>query len=254
MHWIAEDFDAAADRGTTRPAFLRCLADGAPAQKCVILLVKSGLPPEQYASEFVGNRMARQVGITTPEPGLVQISKNFLDAVAKNAGLKNVILREGWAVGSHKLLGLAELTVPLQLRDEEMLQAQRLFALDVIGHQYDRSVDNPNAGKWQGKLVAFDFQLEFPWEGEVPAEEIKMNTVKGNRRNPFRAAITQATDFEKVFEPFYSLTPEWFAGVEEELPPEWRAACSAIASHVARELSDIPALTDIMKEAAHESS
>ena len=251
MYWEADEIDAAAPRGTTRPAFLRCLAQNAPTEKCAILLVKSGLSDDQYVSEYVANRMADEVGIPTPKPGVVRLSEKFVQESANHPDAERIRVLPGWAVGSQKLTGLAELAMPLQLAGEEREQGQRLFALDIIGQQSDRKTDNPNAGKWKGRLMAFDFQLEFQigWQDLLTPGEVHRSIVEANRRNPFRRTIDASTDLESVLEPFKRLDENWFDQISQDLPESWRTYAMAIGRHTLEQLRNKDKLIATMLEA-----
>jgi hypothetical protein len=56
-----------------------------------------------------------------------------------------------------KALGLPEVT-----------EAARIYAYDLITQNPDRRADNPNCGSYNGRLVAYDFEMAFSFLYAIP--------------------------------------------------------------------------------------
>ena len=218
--------------------------------------MKSGLSDEQYASEYVGNKMASAIGVETPRPAVVNITDEFLASIADHPDRQRVILKTGWAAGNQKLFGLAETRITPPFKGTVLRDAQILFALDMIGRQHDRSLDNPNAARSGEGVVAFDFQLAFSmeWEMGVTDRQRRQYAIDGNRRNPFRHSINEKTDFDAIFDQFVVFDQDWFKRVAKELPQGWRPYCTKIWKRVESEIKKRDTLKAMMLEASRDKS
>lgn len=150
--------------GRTRPLALRCSQIGTHASpvKRTLVVKAIGLPEitvRGLVFELFGNLLARELGIATPAPALVEIDADAAQAL--NAGLRRHELRiqPGLAVGSTYLQGL--LPIVGALSDEAFGEASTLFGFDLAVQNPDRRLSNPNCALHDDHILAYDFEMCF---------------------------------------------------------------------------------------------
>jgi hypothetical protein len=127
-------------------------------------------------SEYYGNQLARELGIGTPEPALVNISQELIDALRVSLSNYGINPQPGIGVGCQYFRGgFTSPQVSIDLTIEERAQAAAIYAFDLMVQNPDRRSDKPNCAFLGKDLVAFDFEMCFsfllailqrgePWE------------------------------------------------------------------------------------------
>lgn len=164
--------------GRTRPLLLECEAvDDAGKTRNFVVKVR-GLPEVSDYELFVetlGCLLARELGVQTPLPALIELGKDFVDIVnpiLKESGLS---IEAGLGFGSEVISPAVVATSYRALNPEQTERAVSIFCFDLIVQNPDRLLTNPNCLISNGNFVAFDFNAAFtflmligkadePWE------------------------------------------------------------------------------------------
>jgi hypothetical protein len=124
-----------------------------------------GLPEVDQGSicrELLGNILARELGIETPDPAVISISQHFAAAanpVLAQSGLKIAV---GMAAGCEYIRGgLTSIPMEALLNAEEIEEATRLYAFDLSVQNPDRRREKPNCAFLGSRVIAFDFEAAF---------------------------------------------------------------------------------------------
>lgn len=121
-----------------------------------------GLPevtPLSLICELFGNMLARELGVTTPTPGLVDIDADAADALNVGLASRGLSIQPGLAVGCTYLRPLLPFggSVP----DEITAEIPRLYGFDLAVQNPDRRPSNPNCAIFENQLLAYDFEMAF---------------------------------------------------------------------------------------------
>lgn len=163
LRWEVQYLEKVLD-GRTRPLVLRCTQLGVnPSPVPRTLVVKAlGLPEVTRLGlicELLGNILARDLGVLTATPALVEIDEAAAAALNMSLQGKGLKVEPGLAVGStflrplHPVIG----TLP----DDAAAEVPRLYGFDLAVQNPDRRVNNPNCALFEEKLLAYDFELAF---------------------------------------------------------------------------------------------
>jgi hypothetical protein len=131
------------------------------------LLVKGlGLPEvtkQSLFAELFGCVLARDVGLLTPRPVLVDVSTDFAREVEQSRLLpSHASLQPGLAVGfEYYNQALLPVTSAAVLTDEQHREAACIYCFDLLTQNPDRLVTNPNCFILRGHLIPIDFGLCF---------------------------------------------------------------------------------------------
>ncbi len=155
----AEEFHDFQTKGYSRPARVSCRrADG----ELVELFIKfaGGVRGHNFGlcSELICSLLATELGLLTPTPFTVNLSKDFLTGVPLVA--KDLVERSlGLNFGS-KNAGFGYHAMPTnpKLKHELRQVAAEIFAFDILTQNFDRKSDNPNL-LWNGsKIILIDHE------------------------------------------------------------------------------------------------
>ena len=167
--------------GTTKPLIIECEYSDENIPFRITLLVKAnGLPRitnlDLYC-ETLGNLLAREFGIETPEPFIVRIDEDFVRATRKPLWEEGVEIKVGLGVGCEYFSqGFTIVKSNMFLSKEKLEQAVMIYGFDLLTQNPDRRETNPNCALKGDKIIAFDFekslsflypilgQKTMPWE------------------------------------------------------------------------------------------
>ena len=173
--------------------------------------------------EAFGNLLARELGIETFPPALIELSPEFvgdtnpfLQTLPQLAG-RRIELQAGTAVGTEyhsrgNLTPVSSLTVLSD--DEHRSHAVSIYAYDLLVQNPDRAGGpKPNCAIEGNRIIAFDFELAFsfllaltfgsqpqPWEVSrhgISGKHVFYNQLRGQRHPPslpILQLLTQLTD------------------------------------------------------------
>ena|SRR5205823_316037 len=156
--WTADMYLGRAPSGRSRALRLSCYRDSEENDSRAEFFVKAiGLPEitEQHLfNEAVGNLLARELGIITPDVGLIEITDDFADLLRSQA---RVDVPPGTGIGARSLGSSLSPPVFGRMNDEQMTQAARIYLFDMLVQNPDRRRANENCFVVGGSLVAIDF-------------------------------------------------------------------------------------------------
>jgi len=196
--------------------------------------------------ELFGNMLAREVGVVTPTPAIVEIDPDTAEALNVSLVSRGLSIKSGTAVGASYLRGL--LPVIGTLPSEAMLQAPTLFGFDLAVQNPDRRTDNPNCALHENHLLAYDFEMTFsflltvgavhqPWE--VTKHGLALRHVMFQRlhkRNPSWATLLAA---------LRALDGDPLDALIRQLPVPWQRDLVRMRAHL---LTLCGALTEFERE------
>jgi hypothetical protein len=156
--WIADTYLGRAPSGRSRVLRLSCYRDSEESDSRAEFFVKAiGLPEitEQHLfNEAVGNLLARELGIITPDVGLIEITEDFADLLRAQA---HVVVPPRIAVGARSLGSSLSPPVFGRMNAEQLTQAARIYLFDMLVQNPDRRRINENCFVVGGSLAAIDF-------------------------------------------------------------------------------------------------
>lgn len=224
--------------GRTRPLVLRCSQIGVnphPVKRS--LVVKAlGLPEitqRGLVCELFGNMLAREAGVVTPTPAIVEIDAETVMALNVGLATEGLSIKPGLAVGATYLRGL--LPVIGSLPDEASVEVPTLFGFDLAVQNPDRRTDNPNCALYENHLLAYDFEMCFSFLMTVGATHAPWEITKHglatrhimyprlNKRNPSWSALLAA---------LRTLDANKLDALISQLPTPWQQHMDAVRAHV----------------------
>jgi hypothetical protein len=213
--------------GLSRPAQLRCGAAGNEID--VITKFKSSVRNREVSlgTEFICSMIARDLGLTTPQPYAVNISKEFAETVS---GFPGDLMRRslGLNFGSEFLADYSVLQPDTQLPQSLHGQAGEIFAFDILIQNYDRQTSNPNLLFNRKKLVLIDHESAFS-----PILELKNCTFAALHLEIFYQHVLfgsldkTATDYTHFTNNLEKLTTQRISAYIEAVPDEWKRESEA---------------------------
>ena len=173
--WEARRIDKILDAGRTHPLVVECVGPQPENTIRRSFIVKAlALPEIKEASlgfELMGNLLARQLEVDTPEPILVRLSSAFVEASRivleghPDLAGKGAKLLPGYGAGCEFLSpGFSTIMRDTYLTDNELTQAARIYVFDILAQNPDRSFEGgqrPNCAHFGQRLIAYDFELAF---------------------------------------------------------------------------------------------
>lgn len=143
----------------------------------------------------MGHLLARALGVRVPEPVVVSVSPEFVTATRHDLSRLNLSLMAGLAFGCRHLVSLANVTHTTTNAPERLVEAARIYAVDMLLQNHDRTVSHPNCAVDKEGLVAFDFEQSFgflyligpqpePWQisqmGDLPRTHLFWKALRGH--------------------------------------------------------------------------
>ncbi|HEY0461237.1 MAG TPA: HipA family kinase [Pyrinomonadaceae bacterium] len=184
--------------GRTKPLIIDCeySKENTPVRKN--FLVKAiGLPEiilSDLYCELLGNLIAREFGIETPEPAVVNLSEEFIQANNKAFWERNLKIKSGFGVGCEYFSqGFTAVTSNMFLTKELFEQAVLIYGFDLLSQNPDRPENNPNCAVKGDKIIAFDFEKSlgfavYPIIGGT-GNSWEVSKLKFERPHVFRSAL-----------------------------------------------------------------
>ncbi len=103
--------------------------------------------------------LARDLGVLTATPALVEIDQPAAAALNMSLQGKGLKVEPGLGVGSTFLRPLHPVIGALP--DDAAAEVPRLYGFDLAVQNPDRRASNPNCALFEEKLLAYDFELAF---------------------------------------------------------------------------------------------
>lgn len=150
--------------GTSTPLLLDCKPR---EQNQLVPIVTKYLQPgrvtvNELFREVVGTLLARELGIPTAEPCIVNVTaaaSELINEEIRERELTDALIWPGIAFGSSYVSHLLPITWPPDVSTaQRQADARKLFALDLCLQNIDRIPDNPNCAYYKEGILAFDFE------------------------------------------------------------------------------------------------
>lgn len=250
LRWEAQYLESVLN-GRTRPLVLRCTQLGVnPSPLPRTLVVKAlGLPEVTRLGlicELLGNMLARDLGVLTATPALVEIDQATADALNMSLHGRGLKVEPGLAVGTtflrplHPVIG----TLP----DDAATEVPRLYGVDLVMQNPDRRASNPNCALYEEKLLAYDFELAFSFLMAVgnsfEAWEVSKHGLSA--QHIFYPRLRkQNPDWNPLLVSLRALTPERLDELIDYLPADWQADVQRVRTHL---VSLLGSLDDLERE------
>jgi len=227
----AELFQREMKTGRNGAVLVLARGDDGVAVDCVAKLAKAvasdqaAMLPVPYLCEWLATAIAGVLGIRTPAPYEVVITKEYAEAITDEKQRRIAIGSLGSAFGcEHVSGGTSQYT--LDLPDPCLrTPAAELVAFDVFIHNVDRRRENPNLFVSRGDLVAFDhgdaFSFLLPILGAPdPATDELAKVVEQHACRPW--LHRREFSLERFREALALLTDEVLRQIATATPPAWQ--------------------------------
>lgn len=211
--------------GSTRPLVLQCEAPNGEKSDYVVKL-KSASKTGVFglASEWICAGLAGNLNLVTPHAEIVQISREFADAVPNDSVKARLLANLGANFGSQYLTG-GYTTWP---KNRPLARSLRRLAVDILCfdvfvQNLDRRTEKPNVLWKNEEIVIVDHEMAFPFPFAINNREPWSDTfatgirqhlffsgLRGNLESlePFRGAVDAMTN-ESLDSLFQGVPDEW---------------------------------------------
>jgi hypothetical protein len=208
---------------------LSCESRSASASERGVFVVKApGLPEVDgilCSRELIGHLLARALGVRTPEPAVVEISPDFVVATSHELKELGLSISSGPAFGCRRLVSLANVTRLTTNAPDRLVEAARIYAVDMMIQNPDRIGRNPNCAVGPEGLVAYDFDQAFsflyaigqagePWEltkvGKMPRSHLFWEVLRA-----------QPIDWRGILKAIEALDDGVLRAIEAVVPTAW---------------------------------
>jgi hypothetical protein len=252
--WDGERIEGILPTGRTRPLIVSCVLAGHgghdgdqdwPVERQTMVAKALGLPEvteTRLFAEYFGSVLAIEFGIDAPRAVLVNLSSELLTTSAEQLAGWGVQPRPGRAVGVEHRRGLLPLDRFLPIKTEqEVAEASRIYAFDLLTQNPDRRSDNPNCASYGGRFVAYDFEMAFSFLYEIPgtgSEPWEVARLRFAGQHLFREGLSRSMqrnelDWAPIREAVSCLDADRLNQMTEFLPEEWHALGLRVAAHFA---------------------
>lgn len=251
--WEARRIDKILNSGRTHPLVVDCVRMEAGVRSRRYFILKTMALPEiketSLGFEILGNLLARSMGVNTPEPVLVRISPEFANAsqtVLQNHSYlsqRGAKLLPGMGAGCEYLSpGFTTIVPDTYLSEEDLLQATRIYAFDMMVQNPDRSFDvkqRPNCAHFDKRLVAYDFELAFSFVylfgNTDPAWEVTRHGLSSKHlfyRHMRAGMANRKIDMRPIIEDIEAINVDNLMLIAHDMPTGWMVHASKIESHL----------------------
>jgi hypothetical protein len=255
--WEAQRFEKVLEVGRTRPLVVDCAyyspassdeenSESPPDHR--LMVVKSLGHPEVTETslfcEVFGNLLARELSVATPIPALVNLSPEFVQAVAPLLAEYGISLTAGLGSGCEYLHGGLTPAVPgAFLTQEEVEQATLIYGFDLLVQNPDRRRDKPNCASLAGSLIAFDFEMCFsfllPIVGQAPPWEVSRHGIAVNHL--FHSVLKARTpNWSQLINRLRVLSAERVDQLASALPGAWQSEAARVREHITEVIMNLP--------------
>ena len=232
------------EHGRTHPLILDCIleasdsteeaAEGQPERR--LMLVKAlGLPEVAEIGlfrEVFGNLIAREIGVNTAQPALVNLSQPLVETLNPSYNFR---LQAGIGAGCEYLRGLTGISPGAPLTVEEAQQATLIYGFDLLVQNPDRRKVNPNCAIQNSRLIAFDFELCFSFINLVGSNAAPWQVSQHGiaAEHVFHPIMRSRTvDWQPLLEAVNRLGQKHLEQLATCLPEAWQEWASKVNDHL----------------------
>lgn len=204
------------------------------------MLVKTldqGLTETGLFCEYFGNLVAREAGLSTPEPALVSIDLDTANMINESAAARQIGKRvpPGTAVGSELIRPAPLPPRTTGLTPEQLNEAAAIYVYDMVVHHPDRRKANPNVVMVRSHFVAIDFDMTFSflWALGGGVEPWQISRLAFPADHYFGEVLTAAKnlDWDVHIDRALSGQPSRLEIAAETLPSEWHEYAERVIRH-----------------------
>jgi hypothetical protein len=248
--WEAVRFEAVLKAGRTRPILLECQQRSRGSTRRERFVTKAiGLPEVHdftLCHEFVGASLARLAGLAAPQPALVSISEEFLEATQPDLERERVRPSAGLGVGSMFVPHMQPFPASANLLEAEVVDAARVYAFDLLVQNADRRAASPNCGRASGRIVPYDFEGAFGFRFALSRREPwRVSALGFASQHLFHSELRQSVlDWPEILSSFVPLTRASLAELCGTLPSDWTAIGADVQAHIEAVLTHWPQFSD----------
>ena len=204
----------------------------------IVKTVDQGLTETGLFCEYFGNVVAREAGLSTPEPALIAIDDDAARMLTESSAAKSIgkQVSPGVAVGSRFIRPAPLPARTNNLTSEQVSEAAAIYVYDLFVHHPDRRRKNPNVVMVRGHFVAIDFDMTFsflwaigdrtpPWQVaklSFPADHYFHDMLRAER----------SFDWDVPVERSMAIDVAKLRSSVSTLPPNWQMAADGVLSHL----------------------
>jgi hypothetical protein len=182
--------------------------------------------------------VAREAGLSTPEPALIEIDRETSRMITESSAAKQMGKRvlPGVAVGSRYLRPAPLPPRTNNLTPEQVSEAAAIYVYDLLVHHPDRRIKNPNLLIVRGHFIAIDFDLTFsflwPIGDQVPPWRVSI--LPFPYEHYFHDVLKSAKSFDwnKPFDQVLALDVDKLRNATATLPQAWQGSADRVVSHL----------------------
>lgn len=246
------------EAGRSRPIAINCsrVGDLSIVEYIVKLYGDLDFGKHSLARELLGSLLASYFNLTTPEPAIIDISRNLAENEDDPDIAHKLVQSLGYNFGS-KTIETGAFSPVSSLSDEALPQAVSIICFDSLIMNSDRRPEKPNMFETREGYIVFDHELAFPYSNP--------QTMLGGVPNPWELSGTNATtirnhffykdlsESDLNFDPFINKLKELDDVTLDEminkLPIEWR---TDQLDPIVRYISTARENADLMKKGLQE--
>lgn len=243
--WEAERIDTVLEGGRTKPIVAECSRDDVLAAEEDELMTQRfvikgiGNPevhPSSLFNEVVGNLIARELGVNTPDPALIKITPEFAVAAEATLSAYGFSIQAGIASGAAYLgNGLIPPTLGIVAEDLQD-QVARIYAFDLLVQNPDRRIDKPNCAYQKDRMIAFDFEMSFSFVQVIGASDpCDFVSHRICRDHFFRRALSsRRISWKPLLASLANLSDAKIEVIVNAVPAEWQRHSISVVRHLKR--------------------
>ena len=181
-----------------------------------------------------GKWLARDFGILTGDPAVVNISLTLAEAMRPQ--LHSFCLEAGLAAGSEFLhSGLVGVSPYTTYLPDEIAEISRIYAFDLLVQNPDRRRLNPNCAIYGKRVFAYDFETAFSFLHlfGVQADPWKLSALGINTDHVFRDVLRgQHVNWTPFIESLSNLSETRILSLASKVPTEWQTKMPRMCEHM----------------------
>jgi hypothetical protein len=230
--------------GANRPLFIRGV-DNHTKQKAIYVLKYQGaerMDNRTSGRELLAAFLAKEWGLTVPEPVTVIVTEGFLNTITGHEDFKNIQKsKDCLNFGNVKIMGDADITNHTDLTPNQIQQAAQVFVFDLIIQNADRRFEKPNLFLAKNRIHLIDHELAFGFLDTLPflrspKPYILNETDVNSAMNHIFYRILQGNkrlDMRAVFQVFKQLPDTFWEKLKDIMPLEWQTSeINQIQKHI----------------------
>lgn len=245
------------ESGYSRPCVVACEDEsGTAAGEYVVKFTPNCRHSDAPLREAAGWAIARHMQLPMPQFAVIDVPKTLLPTVQTESVYRSIANGHGLNVGIKRMPGMRT-----QLREQRLptgtsRQAHRIFVLDMLIENWDRTPDNPNVligsgGDGPIRIVPIDHESAFAGAHMPSDDDLRWIDVNYHHivRHLFYSKVKARHLTEVIRDTgIGTIDAIWWARLASELPAEWLGdRLDAIRSLVQRKVDTLQSFLDSIR-------